>query len=282
MSSPARDKSGADWDSFWDSKVIDDTSLVQGGKAETWYDLVWKMGFESWYDIFQRLGSGSRMLEYGCGSAKISQYMGYRGYQCTMLDYSIIGLDLARSAFRSLGLEGCFVIGDINQMGLAGGQFDIVFSGGVLEFFTDVQQPICEAVRVLKPGGLFAITIVPNKFSIQTLADVERTFVQSVKNMAVRRWRQAFRRVQSVEPSVSTASLQEYVDCLQAAGLTSITARCTSPFPSLSLGKWGNKLYMNLMRQSLGFWQRFNESPSHWTEFWGITYTIYGFKGMDK
>ena len=222
------------------------------------------------------------MLEYGCGSAKVSQYMACRGYDCTLLDYSSTGLGLAQAAFRRLGLEGCFVIGDINQLGLAENQFDIVFSGGVLEFFTDFQQPIREVVRVLKPGGLFAINIVPNKFSVQTLADVERTFVQSAKNMAMRRWHQVFRRVRSVEPSVSTASLQDYVDCLQAAGLTSISARCTSPFPSLSLGKWGNKLYMNTMRRLLRFWRNFNESPSHWTEFWGITYTIYGFKGTGK
>jgi len=282
MSSPGRDENSTAWDSFWNTKAVAGASLVMDGKTETWYDLVWKVGFESWYDIFTRLSPGRKMLEYGCGSAKVSQYMACRGYDCSMLDYSSAGIGLAQAAFRSLGREGCFMIGDINHLELADNQFDIAYSGGVLEFFADVRSPVREVVRVLKPGGLFAVDIVPNKFSVQTLADIERTLAGTVKNLATRRWRQAFRIVRNVETSVSTASLQVYVDCFRAAGLTGLTARCVSPFPALSLGTRGERLYGKLLKRSLGLWRAFNESPGRWTEVLGIAYRIYGVKGKSK
>lgn len=50
--------------------------------------------------------------------------------------------------------------------------FDLVLSFGVLEHFKDIDKPIKEMVRVLKPGGVFFADIVPEKFSIHKLADM--------------------------------------------------------------------------------------------------------------
>lgn len=275
------DKNGSEWDAFWNNKAIDDI-FARIKKAETWYDYVWKVGCESWYDVFERLAPGKKLLEYGCGSAKTSEYMARHGYDCTMLDYSPAGLETAQRTFASMALKGRFVLGDINRLCFDDNSFDIVFSGGVLEFFNDVQTPIHEIVRVLKPGGLFALTVVPNKISIQTLADMEITIVQAVKRLARRRWTEVFRIFRSVEPIVSAASLHEYVHHCEAAGLTNIIARCTSPFPNLSLGSAGGKLYGKLLNYLLDMWRKFNESPHYLTEVWGITYTIYAIKGKTK
>lgn len=271
-----RGETGPNWDHFWAGRTSDSVAVKEN--PETWYELVWKNNLESWHQIFERLAPGKRMLEYGCGSAKVSQYMALRGYRCTMLDYSKQALDLAKAGFDALSLEGRYIIGDIQQLGVSSDRFDVVYSGGVLEFFADIQTPIRETVRVLKPGGLFATNIVPNKFSCQTLADIERTGTHVLKSIGRRDFREAFRVVSHLPPGVSKASLQEYIQFCETAGLESVTGRCASPFPVLALGRRGDKLYTQVMKSLLAPWRRFDQSRSRWTEIWGMTYTIYGVK----
>jgi ubiquinone/menaquinone biosynthesis C-methylase UbiE len=272
-----RDSGKAKWDHFWTGQEFD--GVVVKEDPGNWVDLVWKVALEFWYDRFGQLAPGKRMLECGCGSAKVSQYMALQGYQCTMLDYSEQAIELAKANFHVLSLPGSFVLADLNELGLASNQFDVVYSGGVLHHFKDMAQPIKEMVRVLKPGGLFATNVIPNKFSGQTIADLERTLAHSTRNLVRGRFRDAFKVVSHV-PSfyVSPATLKDYVGICEAAGLTSVTGSCTSPFPQLSLPVWGERLYASVMKRLLPQWRRFNQSQSRWTEIWGITYTIYGVK----
>ena len=104
-----------------------------------------------------------RLLECGCGTATLARYMAQRGYECTMLDYSKKAIEIARTGFAARGLNGRFCVGDLNELGFETDSFDIVYSGGVLEFFADIRKPILEMVRVLKPGGVFAASMVPRK-----------------------------------------------------------------------------------------------------------------------
>ena len=62
-------------------------------------------------------------------------------------------------------------LGDINKLPFEDNSFDIVFSGGVLEYFENYEIPMSEMTRVLRPNGVFAANMVPRKFSIQTIAD---------------------------------------------------------------------------------------------------------------
>jgi len=181
------------WDDFWTREASAGPALE--GDGETWHDLVWKVALEFWHDLFEKRAPGRKMLECGCGSARVSRYMARRGYRCTLLDYSERALAAGREAFEALSMEGEFVIGDINHLCFPDGRFDIVFSGGVLEFFDDIQNPIGEMARVLKPGGVFAANMVPRKVSIQTMADLERTMAYSCRALFQGRFRDVFRRV---------------------------------------------------------------------------------------
>lgn len=266
------------WDDFWDKQSF---PIASGEDTnETWHDLVWKVCFEYWEDIFKSLAPGKKMLECGCGSARVSQYMVKRGYQCTLLDYSESALSLAKKKFEALSLSGTFVAGDINHLCFSDGQFDVVYSGGVLEFFEDVQTPINEMVRVLRPGGIFAANMVPCKFSIQTIADFERTLAYSLRSLARGRFREAFKRVRQIHPDykVNSLRLHDYVDICERAGLTSVTGLVATPFPALALPSLGKKIYAGIMKKFIKQWRAFNNSKSPWTEVWGITYTIYGIK----
>lgn len=266
------------WDEFWTRQNPVITSAQNG--LDTWYDLVWKVSLEYWHELFKKLAPGKKILECGCGSAKVSQYMAQRGYQCTLLDYSEQALSLAKNNFETLSLQGKFVIGDINQLSFGDGQFDVVYSGGVLEFFDNVQTPVREMVRVLRPGGIFAANIVPDKFSIQTIADFERTLAYSLRNIAKGKFKDAFKRVRQIplDYKVNSLCLQDYVDICEQAGLTSVVGLVASPFPALALPRAGRKIYTEIMKKFIKQWRAFNESKTLWTKVWGITYTIYGIK----
>lgn len=266
------------WDGFWNHAK--GTTVTGADEPETWYDLVWQVTFEYWFELFERLCPGKRMLECGCGSARVSQYMAQRGYHCTLLDRSEQGLSLAKRNFEERSLKGEFVLGDIKSLGFREGEFDVVYSGGVLEFLGDLQRPAQEMVRVLKPGGLLAANIVPPKFSIQSIADIERTAAYALRNLAGGRFKEAFRWVRHIprEYHVHPWSLHDYLSAYEAAGLISTKGFVTTPFPALALPRMGQKLYARMMKALLPQWRRFNNSESRWSHWWGIGYAIHGIK----
>lgn len=267
------------WDEFWTRAHGSATTAERD--PETWYDLVWQVTFDYWFELFERLCPGKRMLECGCGSARVSQYMAQRGYHCTLLDRSEQGLALAKRNFDAASLKGEFVLGDIKSLGFRDGEFDVVYSGGVLEFLGDLKRPAQEMVRVLKPGDLFAANIVPPKFSIQSIADIERTAAYALRHLAGGRVRDAFRRVRQIpsEYCVHPWSLQDYLGAYEAAGLVSAKGFVITPFPALALPRAGQKLYARAMKALLPQWRRFNESGSRWSRWWGIGYATHGIKG---
>ncbi len=58
-------------------------------------------------------------------------------------------------------------------------------SFGLLEHFTDIATPICEQMRVLKPGGLFFADIVTERFSVDTFArlpGMARNVINAIKH----------------------------------------------------------------------------------------------------
>ena len=264
------------WERFWA-----DRSPLSGRndqKAESWTDLVWQVCLEELSDLIPRHTAGRKMLECGCGLATVSTYMAKCGYDCTMLDYSNKAIDLAKASFANNFLKGEFTLGDMNNLPFADDQFDVVYSGGVLEFFDDISNPLREIVRVLKPGGFFVVNIVPNKFSCQTLADLECTLVHSLKNLLTFRWRKVFVRLNHLPPGVSHTTLKAYILAFESAGLNKVVGHCITPFPALSLGRIGGRTYARLMKYFLPQWRRFNRSRSFWSEIFGMAYTIYGTK----
>ncbi len=266
------------WEGFWSKQSS--SAVFTESICHPYSDLVRRMACEYWFDIFVKLASGKKMLECGCGSANVSGYMAQRGYQCTLLDYSETALKQAEANLNRLFLGARFIISDMNNLCLKEKQFDIVFSGGVLEFFDNAQKPIDEMVRVLKPGGIFAANLVPNKFSIQTIADVERTVACSAMNLFRGRFNDVFRMVRNIptDYKVSALPLKGYLDMCRNAGLNSVVGLVTSPFPVLALPLSLQRVYVNLMQKLTPYWRKFNATKNLFTKNLGITYTIYGIK----
>ncbi|WP_074012745.1 malonyl-ACP O-methyltransferase BioC [Candidatus Sodalis sp. SoCistrobi] len=98
--------------------------------------------------------TGGRLLDAGCGTGWFSRRWQAQGNQVVALDLSAAMLSYARQQ-RS---AGAYVVGDIEQLPLATGSIDIVFSNLAVQWCDDLPQALAELYRVLRPGGILALS----------------------------------------------------------------------------------------------------------------------------
>lgn len=112
--------------------------------------------------------SEATILEIGCGSAVDSIKMAQDGATVYATDYSLPALNHARQNRDRQKVEMELVAGDLFSLPYPSQSFDLIFSQGLLEHFTEVDKAVAEQMRVLKPGGLLCID-VPQTWSLYTL-----------------------------------------------------------------------------------------------------------------
>ena len=108
------------------------------------------------------------ILEVGCGDSVFLTHLGTKtgaSHVCG-LDYSKPGCDLARTRLAASGQKGEIFCRDLFQTTTGDiGQFDFVYSLGLVEHFSDLRAVVAKLSEFLKPGGVL-VTEVPNLFSI--------------------------------------------------------------------------------------------------------------------
>ncbi len=102
-------------------------------------------------------------LEVGGGRGSLSSYFADSGFKCTLLDTSQSILDSAKKVFENNGHSATFIEGNAMSMPFEDNSFDVVTSIGLFEHFEDIETPLKEQWRVLKPGGTCLIYIVPER-----------------------------------------------------------------------------------------------------------------------
>lgn len=102
-------------------------------------------------------------LEPGAGASIWLTYMVKQfGYRVVGLDYSRLGCEMLAKNLGAARERALVIEGDIFQDCFPDHTFDVIFSNGLIEHFTDYLQVLRVFTRWLKPDGIL-LTFVPNK-----------------------------------------------------------------------------------------------------------------------
>jgi SAM-dependent methyltransferase len=105
-------------------------------------------------DFVHSLGEAERALDLGCGDGRLSAELA--ALKLFAADVSPLALERAR---MRLGADAQLVETDPDApLPLEDSQFDLVLCAETLEHVRDVQLFLSEARRVLRPGGVLAVT----------------------------------------------------------------------------------------------------------------------------
>lgn len=110
---------------------------------------------------------GKRFLEIGCGnSAWLPYFAKEYGFDISGLDYSDSGCRNAKEILKRAGVVGDVVQGSLFEPrdDMRAG-YDVVFSLGLVEHFTDTAACLRACSAFARPGGLM-ITLIPNMTGI--------------------------------------------------------------------------------------------------------------------
>ncbi len=114
---------------------------------------------------------GQRVLDLGCGAGRHAFEVYRRGGNVVAFDLEATELSAVRGMFGAMreageagpvpgqGTGAAAVSGDGTRMPFGDGVFDRVIAAEVLEHVLDDQRAMNELARVLRPGGLAAITV---------------------------------------------------------------------------------------------------------------------------
>lgn len=245
---------------------------------------------ELWENVkFQRLEqlfphTPQRSLEVGCGSGGVSLYFhDHHGYDVTLVDMSDNALDLARRSFAANSTapeqHASFLKADANSLPFRAGSFDLVMSFGLLEHFPDIERPIAEQMRVLRPGGLFFADIVTGRFSVDSFSRFPARVKRAAAGLAHGRWQEvaALGRPDLYENSLP---LSAYVTAVEEAGGRVRFARGNRPVTSLNFPLLGS-LFLRLYKAGpvQRWWQRFDRSGSPFARWWGAGWWVMAVRG---
>ncbi|MFL5539133.1 MAG: class I SAM-dependent methyltransferase [Longimicrobiaceae bacterium] len=125
----------------WDTaRYTDETYVGRGRVALGW---------------LRRLGRGRRVLDLGCGTGRQAVGALRAGGRVVAMDFSLpmARATLDRVTREAPGAPAAVVVADAQHLPFRAGSFDAALALGVLGFVPDRAAMLCEARRVLAPGG---------------------------------------------------------------------------------------------------------------------------------
>jgi SAM-dependent methyltransferase len=99
------------------------------------------------------------VLEIGCGIGTDAEEFAKAGAEYVGIDLSEQSVALCRQRFDVLELEGEFHVKDASRSFVDLGQFDLVYSYGVIHHFPGIESIIANVQEVLVPGGEFRFMV---------------------------------------------------------------------------------------------------------------------------
>jgi SAM-dependent methyltransferase len=130
-------------------------------EAESWIAWVRRPGHDAyWYyrdAFFDEIvpPPGRATLEIGCGEGRVARDLAERGHQVTAVDAAPTMVQAAREADPG----GTYVLGDAAALPFDDASFDVVVSYNSLMDVVDMPGSVCEAARMLEPGGRLCVSV---------------------------------------------------------------------------------------------------------------------------
>ena len=102
---------------------------------------------------------GQTVCVLGSGDNEVAFALAGMGGKVTSVDISERRLQVAQERADTLGLEVAFLRADVTDLGdLKDNSFDLVYTGGHMSvWISDIRKYYAEAVRILKPGGVYIV-----------------------------------------------------------------------------------------------------------------------------
>jgi SAM-dependent methyltransferase len=108
-------------------------------------------------DLFLSASPGPSVLNAGAGQGSFSLRLARLGFEVTSVDDSQAAVDVLRRR-----LQGPVELADVTAMPFADESFDAAVLGEVLEHVPDDAGALLEVTRVLRPGGVLAVSVPAN------------------------------------------------------------------------------------------------------------------------
>lgn len=110
---------------------------------------------------------GERVLDMGCGAGRHAFELYRRGADVVALDQNVKDLADVATMFEAMAAEGGLPVGaaartvegDALALPFDAEEFDKVIAAEILEHIPDDEQAMRELFRVLRPGGVLAVTV---------------------------------------------------------------------------------------------------------------------------
>lgn len=149
------------WQQFWEANNHEDLINARVTDRKLFYDTVLK---------YSRLFEKPMVMEVGSGTGIDINLMQQRNknIQSYASDISIKSIDVGRKITEALGGRINFLVTDTLDLAFKDRQFDIIYSQGLIEHFSNPLEVIKEQLRVLRDGGYLIIN-VPQKFTGYTI-----------------------------------------------------------------------------------------------------------------
>ena len=109
-----------------------------------------------------------KILEVGSGSGRDTIYLAKQGADCYLVDYVEIPLKIATNIAERVNVRISTIKCDARSLPFEDGHFDLVYSQGLIEHFTEPEVLIKEQMRVLKKDG-YLLVDAPQKYHVYTL-----------------------------------------------------------------------------------------------------------------
>jgi len=147
---------------FWNRASCGETLYLHGRdaadyerQAETRYTL------EPEIEGFARFdqAAGKTVLEIGVGLGADHERFARAGADLHGIDLTPRAIENSRTRFEAFGLESDLRVANAQRLPYPDATFDMVYSWGVIHHADDTERCAREIMRVLKPGGRFAVMI---------------------------------------------------------------------------------------------------------------------------